>query len=332
MSETARPEQPSVRIGSELRRRISTGELAPGDRVPSTRQITRDWGVAMATATKVLTILRQEGLVEAVPGVGTVVARTAATAIPLPPAPLPAARTGTQVQAPRRARTSETPLTRERIVAAAIRIADASGMDELSMRRVATDLGVATMALYRYLPSKDDLVVLMIDEVFAAVPLPVPRPEAGWREQLEQLCRVQWAGYRQHPWLASVVSFSRPQLVPRGMRHTEYAMASVYGLGLDLSTVLHIAVMLALHVRGVALAFDEEVHAQQETGITADEWMDDQENFFGTVLATGEFPMMAKIGEIPGDAMNLESLFEFGLARLLDGIEAIIVAAQRTQP
>ncbi|MEU8437658.1 winged helix-turn-helix domain-containing protein, partial [Streptomyces sp. NPDC029216] len=60
-------------ITAELRRRIETGELAPGDRVPSTREITRQWDVAMATASKVLSELRREGLVSAVPGVGTVV-------------------------------------------------------------------------------------------------------------------------------------------------------------------------------------------------------------------------------------------------------------------
>ncbi|MGX1606137.1 GntR family transcriptional regulator, partial [Streptomyces celluloflavus] len=65
---------PYRRIVDEIRRRIDAAELAPGDRVPSTRRITQEWGVAMATATKVLTTLRQEGLVRAVPGVGTVVA------------------------------------------------------------------------------------------------------------------------------------------------------------------------------------------------------------------------------------------------------------------
>ncbi|MEH6377160.1 winged helix-turn-helix domain-containing protein, partial [Streptomyces sp. KLMMK] len=61
---------PYLRIAAELRRRIADGELAPGDRVPSTRQIAEDFGVALATATKVLTTLRQEGLVQARPRVG----------------------------------------------------------------------------------------------------------------------------------------------------------------------------------------------------------------------------------------------------------------------
>jgi DNA-binding GntR family transcriptional regulator len=65
---------PYRKIVAEIRRRIDAGELRPGDRVPSARQITADWGVAIATATKVLSTLQQDGLVRAVPGVGTVVA------------------------------------------------------------------------------------------------------------------------------------------------------------------------------------------------------------------------------------------------------------------
>src|SRR5580698_9670094 len=79
---------PYAQIAAELRDQIETGALAPGDRVPSTRAITQRWGVAMATATKALAALRQEGLVRPVPGVGTVVAdRPPAPGRPLAPAP-----------------------------------------------------------------------------------------------------------------------------------------------------------------------------------------------------------------------------------------------------
>lgn len=67
----------SARVVSDLRRRIAAGELAPGERVPSTRAITREWGVAIATASRALAALRAEGLVRVVPGVGTVVAEPA---------------------------------------------------------------------------------------------------------------------------------------------------------------------------------------------------------------------------------------------------------------
>jgi len=65
---------PSERVAAEIRARIASGELGAGERVPSARQITREWGVAIATATRALAMLRDEGLVRAVQGVGTVVA------------------------------------------------------------------------------------------------------------------------------------------------------------------------------------------------------------------------------------------------------------------
>src|SRR5215467_600797 len=91
-------------IAADLRRQIESGELAPGMRVPSTRAIVDRWGVAMATATRVLTELRHEGLVRAVPGVGTVVEgdRRAPRTAP----------------APRRRSSAERGLTSERIVTA----------------------------------------------------------------------------------------------------------------------------------------------------------------------------------------------------------------------
>ena len=80
MAEIDETTPPYLRIVGELRRRIMAGELGPGDRVPSTRQIVREWGVAMATASRALTALRQESLVRAVPGVGMVVTGAEPTA------------------------------------------------------------------------------------------------------------------------------------------------------------------------------------------------------------------------------------------------------------
>jgi len=219
---------PSERIAAEIGARISAGRLAAGDRVPSARQIARDWGVAIATATRVLGLLKDEGLVRAVPGVGTVVAG----------APVKAeARRPSTSDMPRRPALAASP-TRERIAQTAIRIADAEGIGALSMRRIAAELGLATMSLYRYVQSKDDLIALMVDAVYGQHP-PQEPPPAGWRAQLSQLSRLQWTIFQAHPWLARVTSFTRPQLAPGGMAHTEWAMRAVASLGLDAATALH---------------------------------------------------------------------------------------------
>jgi DNA-binding transcriptional MocR family regulator len=143
------PIPPYRRIAAEIRQRITSGALRTGDRVPSTRQLVQEFGVAMATATKVLATLRQEGLVRTLPGIGTVVdaPSTHAPALRGPGQPEPG-------------------LTRQRIVDTAVGIADAEGLAALSMRRTAADLGVTTMALYRHVPGKDQLLLLIADAVF----------------------------------------------------------------------------------------------------------------------------------------------------------------------
>jgi len=329
---TAPTESSSARIAAELRQRIAAGELAAGDHVPSTRQITRDFGVAMATATKVLAALRQEGLVRALPGIGTVVAADPAppdAAHPAPPNgayPAPGGTTtlvhadGT-ASAPDR----EPGLNRERVVLAAIRIADTEGFAALSMRRVATELGTATMSLYRHVRGKDELLMAMADNVFARYPLPAAAPD--WRTGLESLCRLQWRGYQDHPWLAVYVSMTRPQLVPRAMKHTEMAMALLAELGLNVRDRLHMAVTLANYVRGLAVNLEPEAQAVQDTGMTNDQWMETQVPLMTEIVSSGEYPMFVAMSQADDVDLSLHTLFEFGLARLLDGLEVFVESA-----
>lgn len=322
---------PSGRILAELRRRIATGELAPGECVPSTRAITREWGVAMATATKVLNRLRDEGLVRAVPGVGTVVAGASVTAA-APPASLaaPGGSTGPAgAVAARRARGVERggdrELSRERIVTTAVRVADEEGIAALSMRRIATVLGVATMSLYRHVPGKDELLRLMTDRVFGEEPLPDPLP-AGWREALETVARVQWRIYRRHPWLAGTMSFTRPVLAPDAAVHTERTMAALAGVGLGVEEMAQASVTLAAFVCGLAVHFEREAQAVQDSGMSSDEWMDRQDvEGRDELMADPErFPMFDALNRGPEIDLSLDALFAFGVARLLDGIGAVI--------
>src|SRR4051794_24088360 len=116
MNRSAQADPPYMKIAAEIRRRITAGELRPGDRVPSTRQIAQEWSVAIATATRALASLSQQGVVRAEPRVGTVVA----TPAPPPAPPQPTTRR-------RAVREPDQEPTRERIVRAAIEIADAEG-------------------------------------------------------------------------------------------------------------------------------------------------------------------------------------------------------------
>ncbi|MFC4011025.1 TetR/AcrR family transcriptional regulator C-terminal domain-containing protein [Nonomuraea purpurea] len=298
-------EPASARITAELRRRIATGALKPGDRVPSTRQIVRERGVAMATASKVLAALRNEGLVEPVPGVGTVVTS--------------GERRRTARSGERAAGRSDTEVFTDRIVRTATTIADAEGLAAATMRRIATDLDVATMALHRHVRGKNHLVMQMADAVFAENRLPA-RPTGDWRAQLELVCRVQWAMYRRHPWLAHVVSLTRPLLAPNVIAHTEWTMRAVSDQGLDLATMIHIAATVAGFVRGTAANLEREAEAEQDTGLTDDEWLRGQGNALAVAMRAGSFPFMSRLSARDDVDLSIDTLFEFGLQRMLDGI------------
>ncbi|MER7950896.1 TetR/AcrR family transcriptional regulator C-terminal domain-containing protein [Streptomyces sp. NPDC096079] len=292
------PEPPYLTIAAAIRRRIRSGELAPGDPVPSTRAVTREWGVAMATATKALAVLRREGLVRVEPGVGTLVA----------------ARSGD---------TRPEPLTRRRVVRAALELADAEGLNALTMRRLATVLDTSAMALYRHVPGKGELVRLMADEACGEVPLgPVP---AHWRPGLERAARWLREVYARHRWMAqAMASFTRPVASPNAMAYTEWVLAVLRGTPMTSSQKLHTHLTLFAFVQGLALADDLEEQARLDTGLSGDEWMEQNEPRFDAAQSGRPYPLLDEVTRDGGFELSLETLFEFGLQRTLDGIAAMI--------
>jgi DNA-binding transcriptional regulator YhcF (GntR family) len=297
-------ETTSARIAADLRSRIAAGEFAPGDRVPSTRELTRRWGVAMATATRALSLLQDEGVLRSVRGVGTVVAAR-------PSAARPARR---RAAGPGRAR--------DDVVRAAITIADAEGLGTLSMRRIAAELGLPTMTLYQHVASKEVLVTLMIDRAFGAEPLPAERPP-DWRAALEIAARLEWAAFRRHPWLAPAMSLTRPQLVPSALRYTEWVLAALDGRELDPDRAFNIHVMLFSYVRGMAVNLESEAQAEAESGLTADEWMETHAGTLASLAAGGDLPHVRQVASLDFD-LDLDALFELGLRCLLDGLRGVL--------
>ncbi|MFB7256589.1 TetR/AcrR family transcriptional regulator C-terminal domain-containing protein [Streptomyces nojiriensis] len=314
---------PYLRIVATIRRRIADGELAPGDRVPSTRQIAAQWGVALATATKALTTLRLEGLVEARPRIGTVVAGSAPAGPAAPTAP-------TARRRPSPAPDTEPELTLDRIVRAAVEIADAEGLAALSMRGVAARLGVAAMSTYRYVPSKEDLVLLMADAAFgearpADAYADADAPE-DWRARVEVGTRTLWGLYRKHPWLARVGSLTRPLLVPNLLVHGEWMLSALDGHGLDPTTLFDIHVLLYSHVHGLAVHLELEADAEAATGQSEDQWMDSRAPVLRELVDSGRFPTFAKVvGSFEdGYDLRLDALFDLGLRALLDGLTPVV--------
>lgn len=326
------------RIADAIRARVTSGELRPGDRAPSTREITRAWGVAMATATKALTTLRHEGVLVPAPGIGMIVRprpaaagthapagvhpvpRTGARSGP-PAAPRPVPSAGVRSEPGARGRGEDGGLTRDRVVRAGIAIADAQGLDGLSMRRVAAELGVGVMSLYRHVQDREELVRNMAGDVFAGRPLPEP-PPAGWRACLELAARTQWELYGRHPWLAAVVSFTRPPLVPAMMAHTAWTVRALRGHGLSPADLTREAITLPAFVRGVAISRTEEAAAARATGQSLEAWWASRAETMIETLGTAALSDLVHLDQEP--SADFEALFEYGLARHLDGLSVLL--------
>jgi AcrR family transcriptional regulator len=129
----------------------------------------------------------------------------------------------------RRGRGRGSGLNREDIVAVALKVAEAEGPEAVSMRRIATELGVGTMSLYHHIPTKDDLLDLMQDSVMGELVIPAGELAGDWREALAQISRRTRAVYERHHWMVSG-AWERPQLGPRAFAHVEQSFAVMAGI------------------------------------------------------------------------------------------------------
>lgn len=213
-------------------------------------------------------------------------------------------------------------LTRERIVRAAIDIADAEGLSALSMRRIAAELKVGAMSLYRYVPGKDELIDLMVDDVYGEEPV-ADDDGSGWRARLENACRGEWAHYHRHPWLLYIPQ-GRPLLGPNALRATEATLRILDGTGLDGRELIDAVLTTSSWVAGLARSSLEASAAASDTGVTDDEWWAAQAPYLDGALVGDAYPMLGKVAAAAGFDGSHDRAFEFGLRRILDGLQALI--------
>jgi hypothetical protein len=113
-------------------------------------------------------------------------------------------------------------------------------------------------------------------------------------------------------------------LAPNGMLHTEWTMRAMHDAGLGIDTALYCAVTLTGFVLGLAGTVQLEAEALQETGVSSHEWMEAQGDAFAAIAASGQFPMLAGLSDVPGFDLDLDRLFEFGLKVILDGFAGLV--------
>jgi AcrR family transcriptional regulator len=211
-------------------------------------------------------------------------------------------------------------LTHEQIVRAAVEIADAEGVEAVSMRKVAAKLGAGTMSLYRYVASKDDLLDLMVDAVLGEDPLP-EAPAGDWRAELAGLARRARTVARRHPWTVGFL-LARPNLGPNALRQIEYAMAAVDGLGLDVDGMLDMVNTVTAFVTGFVQAELAEQEARRRTGLTDEQWRASMAPYVRQLIAGGRHPYFERIVVEAEDYPDVDATFERRLALVLDGLAA----------
>lgn len=232
----------------------------------------------------------------------------------------------------RASRKGKPELSVDRVVRAAIEVADAEGLQALSMRRVAERLGVGTMSLYTYVPGKPELFDVMLDQVYGET----ARPEdvtGGWRGRLEQIARENWALYLRHPWLLQVAT-SRPVLGPNVTAKYDYELRAIDGIGLSDLEMDSVITLVTGFVHGAARGAVESAQAESLTGLTDQQWWAAHAPFLSRISDASRYPTAARVGQAAGEELNAayspEHAFEFGLERVLDGIEALVARRATT--
>jgi AcrR family transcriptional regulator len=232
--------------------------------------------------------------------------------------------------------------TREQLARRALGIIDAYGADGLTMRRLAGELGIGTMTLYRYFPSKNDLVDAAIDAAAAEIVLPAAarrnhraagaRPDPGtpsgksrpaepeiasaepevasWRDDLAELARALFLAGLKHPSLARE-RFDRPLQSPGAMRMTDRAIGLLLEAGLAAQDAVAAFKALLIHSLGAAAVAASESRPEVRRNASARH-----------ASLPDEVPSMAAVADELTAALGGDQAFEFGLMAMLDGIEA----------
>jgi AcrR family transcriptional regulator len=202
------------------------------------------------------------------------------------------------------------------VTGAALAIADAEGLGAVSMQRVAKDLGYTTMSLYNYVPSKDQLVELMIDA--ATPPPPVPEADSGWREEVELWVRATWDLYHAHRWVLKVPKVNAP-LGPNQMAWFEALLRALGRGGLEGAELMAVAQHILASTRGQASVAIDLAIGEDGTAAEANEALRRR-------VTPDRFPMMHGLISVaaPGgfDAgARMHAGLQLGVRLLLDGME-----------
>jgi AcrR family transcriptional regulator len=218
-----------------------------------------------------------------------------------------AARNDAAAPAPR------APLTRERVLGAAVALADRDGVRSLSMRKLAQALGVEAMSLYHHVAGKDDILDGMIDLVFGEIDLPTD--EADWKAAMRRRAISARAALRRHPWATGLME-SRPTPGPANLRHHDAVLGILRNAGFSVALAAHAYALLDSYIYGFALQESSlPFHTPEETAEVAQAIME--------AFPAGDYPHLTEIAvdHVLQPGYDFGDEYEFGLDLILDGLE-----------
>lgn len=210
-------------------------------------------------------------------------------------------------------------LTRARIVRAALSLADKRGLDEVSLRKVGAKLGVVAMRLYGYVDTKEELLELMVDDVYgemlAAGPL-----EGDWRGALTEIARRLRRAAQKHAWFIDLLG-GRPHLGPHALSYLEASLATLARAPAfsNIDDALGALRIVNAYALGALRAEASELMAERQSGLGEEAYQLAILPYLQRQLGTGQFPQVARVMELAKHPPAAE-LFEQGLRCVLDGL------------
>lgn len=215
-------------------------------------------------------------------------------------------------------------LSLPRIVDAAVRVADAEGLETVSMGRVAAELGAAPMSLYRHLSAKEELLSLMVDAAWGDPPEP-GAPGEGWRAGLSRWAWAMRASARRHPWVVRIPLNGVP-IMPHEVAWFERALACLHDTLLAESQKASVILLVAGYVRNQATTDADIEAAIRASGRSPSEWMASYPRMLRNLTDPQRFPALTAFLDagVFDAADDPDDEFSFGLDRILDGVQVLV--------
>ncbi|MFB6723100.1 TetR/AcrR family transcriptional regulator [Kribbella sp. NPDC056345] len=226
---------------------------------------------------------------------------------------------------PKRNRRREQPvLSQEQIVAAAIKLLDANGIEALTMRKLGAELGAVATAVYWHVANKDELIELVVDHVYGEIDVPEISSPDEWRAAVTAFAQNFRNMILRHPWLGSTLADVGVTLLgPNMLASSDRTLGLYQAAGFGLREANHASTTVLSHVVGLAATEAATISKMKRSGLSEQEWM--AKVWPAAEQAAEPYPRLkALYAEYTSSsaADNGDEVFEYGLACVLDGLEA----------